>query len=110
MCALIGESATIRVTESFLLTAVSTFNPRVMNVCASWVEIPTPTRSNHSHPVGMSQLADAMGIPTALALMTNKATDAPLLALLAEQQLRKELLELENLLLESRLRKLRSDA
>ena len=62
LCALIGESATILVTESFLLTAVSTFNPRVMNVCASWVEIPTPTRSNHSHPVGMSQLADAKGM------------------------------------------------
>ena len=56
-----GESTTIRVTESFLLTAVSTCNPRVMNVCASWVDIPTPSRSNHAHPAGMSQFADAMG-------------------------------------------------
>ncbi len=54
--------------------------------------------------------ATAINFPKALARKTNKAAEAPLLAILTEQQLRKELLELENLLLESRLLKLRSDA
>lgn len=49
-----------------------------------------------------------INFPTALARKTNKATETPLLELIVEQQLSKELLELENLLLESRLRKLRS--
>lgn len=54
--------------------------------------------------------ATAIRFPTVLARKTNRATEAPLLELIVEQQLRKELLELENLLLESRLLKLRSDA
>lgn len=54
--------------------------------------------------------ATAIKFPTVLARKTNKATETPLLELIVEQQLRKELLELENLLLESRLLKLRSDA
>lgn len=54
--------------------------------------------------------ATAIKFPTVLARKTSKATEAPLLELIVEQQLRKELLELENLLLESRLLKLRSDA
>ena len=54
--------------------------------------------------------ATAVKFPTVLARKTSKANDSPLLAILTEHQLRKELLELENLLLESRLRKLRPDA
>ena len=52
----------------------------------------------------------AINFPKALERKTNKAAEAPLLAILTEQQLRLELLELENLLLDSRLRKLRSDS
>ena len=49
----------------------------------------------------------AIQFPTALVSKARQAPESALLAKLTEQQLRKEMLVLENLLLESRLRKLR---